>query len=427
MNDKRKTGLEWFILFVLAIRPALDVFTDVGVAIGPLRLNPAAAIGLLVILAALLYIFLLPWQTQKTSFKFLLPRAFLIWLVCLLGWAFMPMGATYLHETNRFIGLREWIRLLSIFFLFLALFFMARQGKTQAILHALFLSFIIPALTGLYQIFFHHGLLVKDVYRVNATFVHPNPFAFYLVLLLGVTFWQWRWSPRKFAWSLLLLLELGLLISTFSFTGVAMFGAMVLVIILGESRRLRWIGLGLILLFAIAFLATPTGWQRVKTELQLEQLDEIERTGRETSSITWRLLNWRFLYREWKKEPWFGHGLNTSKYINPMVKKGTGLGFDPHNDYVRYLAETGAIGLALFLGFLFSIGLALWRAYTRTCISQWKHGMLISIAIYTSWLVGSCSDNLITATGYQFALWAILALAVGTPSFNQANTQESNS
>jgi len=405
---------------VLVIRPSLDVFTDRGLTVGLLLLNPASIISLLLIAVCVLWLILQTNDERQSILFHWFTWVFLGWVALLFFWAWIPVYTTYLHGANVWVGLREWLRMLSLFCLFCLVGGLARAGKQNHLIYALLLSFLLPALVALYQNFSHHGMLVRGVHRVNGTFVHPNPFSFYLVLMLGLLFWQWRVSPYKIRWGVGLLLAFGLLLSTYSFTGAAMFGVMAGIIAIGENRKLRLLAFGLIAIFAILFLASPTGMQRVKMELQFDQLDEIERTGRETSSFTWRLLNWRFLYREWEKSPLFGHGLNTSKLINPMVKGGTAFGFDPHNDYVRYLAETGAIGFLLFLVFLVSTGSALLQSVRHEQTNRRKALGIVAIALFGAWLLGSANDNLISATAYQYGLWAVFSLVLFSSSHSTA-------
>jgi O-antigen ligase len=417
MKNGIKTAVEWFVIAVIAIRPALDVFTESGIALGAVQVNPAAGISLLVLLAGGVWLSCLPDSLRKEVLSGFLPLVFMGWLVLLFGWALLPIGAAYLHGGNSLLGIREWIRLITIFMLFLVVYQAAREGKGRVILGAVAVSFLIPGLVGLYQAVLQEGALVRGVHRIQGTFVHPNPFAFYLVTVLGVSIWGWRWAGQSILWGILACGQFFLLIMTYSFTGAAMFGAMVASIISGGvSARVRWIGLGLLIVFVLIFLATPAGWQRVKMELQFDQLDEIERTGRETSSLTWRLLNWRFLYRQWQESPWIGHGLHSSKSINPMVKKGTGMGFDPHNDYVRFLAETGFLGLLLYLAFLAGTGYVVWTAYSSLREGPESFLALTALGLYAAWVVGSFNDNLITATAYQFILWAVFAVTAGIAS-----------
>lgn len=415
----------WLFYTMIIIRPSLDLFTDNGFGIGLIHFNPAVFLSMAMIGLAGFYLIQLNSQTRIAIFNSYFTWIFTGWVFLLFFWALAPMNKIYINGENSLIGLREWVRLLSLLSVYFIAFILAQKGDGRKVITAVLLSFIFPAAMGIYQIVFHQGLLVRGVHRINSTFVHPNPFSFYLVLIIGITFWHWRWIGKKIYFSFLLLAEFGLLLATYSFTGMAMLAGLAGTLALGGNRKIRQAAIAMLLIFVVVFIVTPSGRQRIRMELKMDHLDEIERTGKETSSFTWRLLNWRFLYREWEKSPMFGYGLNTSKLVNPMIKKEDQTGFDPHNDYVRYLTETGLTGFLLFLFFLFSAGYSLWKAYRRCSIPPDRHYILVAMAVYVSWLVGSMNDNLISATGYQYVLWPVFAVALAGKEFFQEKSSVS--
>ncbi len=409
MKNKYRNWIEWIVLVFLAIRPSLDIFTDITLLPPPLKLNPASFLGISLIVLGAVWFLLLEKNERNQIIKQPITIALMAWLGLLFFWALVPFLK---HGSEGLPGIREWVRLLSYLPLFCILFYLAWQGYAHRILTSLFLSFIIPALVGYYQVIFHAGEMIKGVHRITGTFVHPNPFSFYLVLMLGITYWKIRWANKKPLWGLLLLVEVGLLLSTFSFTGAAMFGMLILGCVMGESRKIRLAAVAMMVIFVLGFMLTSTGWQRIIDETRIESLDEVERTGKETTSLIWRLLNWRFLIRTWEKSPWVGYGLETSPQINPM-KNPEGVGSAPHNDYIRYLAETGILGEIIWLVFLIVIGLGLREAIQKS-ETRWVGNFIwVAFALYAAWLVGSLNDNLITATAYQYCLWAVFAAAAG--------------
>ncbi|MFB3789234.1 MAG: O-antigen ligase family protein [bacterium] len=409
MKRRCVTGLEYSMLALIAARPSLDWFTDW--AAGPMRFNPAAAASLLLIAGAGLGLTLQPRENRNWLISHPMIRVLGIWLLLLLPWALI---APWLNGPPRSAALREWIRLVSILPVFGLALGLGRQNRASLVLHALLISLIVPALTGIYQLIFQEGSIVQGVHRIRGTFVHPNPFSFYLVLMAGLAYGKLREADRRAGWMILLLLIISLLIATFSFTGAGMFGVAVLVCALGESPRLRRIAIPALLVFALLFVLTPAGQKRLATVTQWDSLDEIERTGKETSSMVWRLLNWRFILRTWSKSPWFGYGLQSAPTVNPnRVDHGQGPGQDPHNDYLRFLLDTGLIGFALFLAWLDFTGRTLWRAARSTVSPPARRLAWTALALYAAWLAGSLNDNLITATAYQYCLWAVFGAALG--------------
>ncbi len=410
MKTTYKQWIEWIVLAIVAIRPSMDVFTDLTLIPPPLRLNPASFIGIFLIGLGVVWFLMLSPQERKTVFRQPITMALSLWLMLLLVWVVIPF---FRQDVDFIPSAREWIRLLSYLPLFLIVFSIASQGRLKHVVNALLLSLVIPVLVGYYQVLFHQGAMIKDVHRITGTFVHPNPFSFYLVLGVGILYWKLRWSLQRMGWGVLLVVVMGVLMATFSFTGAAMFGVLIVGCILGENKKIRIAAIALMIIFAAGFLSTNTGWKRIIDETKIESLNEVERTGKETTSLIWRLLNWRFLIRTWERSPVFGYGLATSPQINPM-KNPEGVGSDPHNDYVRYLAETGAVGAFLWLALLVAIGIGLWRAVCRAQTPEIRNFAWVALALYGAWLVGSLNDNLITATAYQYCLWAVFAAAAGS-------------
>ncbi len=409
MKNTVRLFIEWFVLFTIVIRPSLDVFTDLNIPFGPLSLNPAAILSLLLLAGGIMWFVILSPAERKWLLHLPIFQFTLIWMIVISPWGFVPL---WLKGSSHLECLREWIRLLSYLPLIAVVAHFVSKGNFQRIIWGLLLSLIVPVMVGLYQILFHEGALVRGVHRIQGTFVHPNPFSFYLVVMVGITLWCWRWKDHRILFGVVLAFEMLLLLFTFSFTGIAMLGTLILCLAVFESQKVRRMVLALGVLFIIVFLITPTGRYRLWEELEIENLDEIERTGRITNSVTWRLLNWRFLYREWVESPWIGYGLDRAAAVNQM-KRPSGVGHDPHNDYVRFMVETGVIGTFTVLAWLTSIGVALWRSLKQAKVARYRNFILTALGLYFAWLVGSMNDNLITATAYQYCLWAVLAAAAG--------------
>ncbi len=401
------TLFEKILFIILAIRPSLDVFTQLTWTEAILRFNPAALLSLFIIAFGFVCIMSCSKEERAAMFRNPLLIGLCIWILPLLLWAVIPL---FTIGMERLSGLREWVRLFSFIPLVMMVLYVTSKTKRLSLIYAVLISFVIPACVGFYQWLTHQGDLIKNVQRVSSTFAHPNSFAFYLVIIICLSVWLFRTSRRKFSAGITFVLSLALLISTFSFTGAITFIVAAFILTICENNLLRIGAVVAVLIFCIAFAVLPTGYQRLQEEIRVENLDMIERTGKETSSLTWRLVNWRFLYRQWKKSPVVGYGLDSTPMINPMLNRDQ-VGSDAHNDYIRYLAETGALGLGLYLTMLGFTGYALYQAWRRAVSFQAKNLALTSIALFVAWLVASTADNLITVTAYQYSLWTVLAAA----------------
>lgn len=407
MRTRIATVLERGVLVLLAIRPSLDLFTKKEIQLGTLALNPAGILGLVMIALGGAWLVTLSKEEKASLLSQPLAWVLALWMILLLPWAIFYFG----KASAGLEGIREWLRLLALLPIVLVGIHLSVKGRYRTVIHYILLSAVVPLLLGLYQLQFHEGLMVRGVHRITGTFVHPNPYSFFLVLLIGVTFWMWRTHSPQNRWALLLILEVVLLIGTYSFTGAAMLAVFIAVWILRMNSYIRLAALVSLLLFVLLFILTPNGRERIREVSQIDRLDEIERTGKETSSFTWRLLNWRFLYRTWKEQPWLGYGLGSSTRVNPNFNKYEGRGHYPHNDYIRFLVETGLFGFVLYLILLIGVGYVLWHAHRQDTVPEAQSLAWFAFCIYCSWMVGSINDNLSIATGYQYALWAFFASA----------------
>ncbi|MBI1388001.1 MAG: hypothetical protein GC154_06095 [bacterium] len=393
---------------LIVIRPSLDALTEYA-WLGAWKINPAALTGgLAALLGALWLITLKPADRRRTMMN-QLGLIFAGWLLCLLPWALVPMLG---HGVERAAGLREWLRLLSYLPLIWLGVHEAAGGRARALILAIAASAVVPAITGAAQGIFHTSPVIQGLHRIRGTFVHPNPFSFYLLTAAAAAYWLWRTERRK-RWAAALAALLAVLLATFSLTGLGMLGVWMAAVAWGEGGAARWsvIALGVMLIAGI--LATDTGRTRLAGLTRWDNLDEIERTQRVTGSHTWRLLNWRYLIREWKKQPVFGYGLASIPRVNPNINKQSGVGHDAHNDYVRYLVETGAVGLTLWLTMLAGVGAVLYRAWRKARAPDIRRLSLIGLALFCAWAAGSLNDNLISATAYQYPLWLMMAMAAG--------------
>lgn len=425
MNVACHRWLGWILVALLAVRPSLDVFSQWKTP-SPFALDPAPLVGAALLVLGALWFITLP-RLEKTAL-FREPLFWLLgaWLVLMLPWAALPYFAI---ENEGGAGMREWVRLLTLVPVAAFGFTLVKRGQLRVLLGVLLAGFAVPALVGLVQILAQTGSVIQGFHRINATFAHPNPFAFYLGVLLLLTFWQWQESAWRWGWGALFLLQLGLLAFTFSLTGAAMFLFSIAIALVQMGPKVRWGLLAAFLVFGGLFFATETGRERLANLPTWEDLDRIEQTGEEVPSHVWRALNWRFLYREWLKQPVLGYGLGSSTRVNPNQNwQQGGIGHEPHNDYLRFLVETGAVGALLWLAFLAGVGWRLLQAHRHCAQPACRRLIWLAFALYGAWLLGSVADNLIIATAYQYALWLVFGAAAGLPFMPPADAPtEANS
>jgi O-antigen ligase len=268
----------------------------------------------------------------------MLPTALaVLWLCVWTGVAVSTSGAS--TET-----IREGVREVSVVAL-AVIVYNARGVITVSIAARLVqvLGFV-PALIAVYQIATNTGANLAGELRAYGTFAHPDSAAMFFALAATASLWLYLESGRRRSDALLLTLFAAALVMTVSIDGLVTLVAML--IALGAVRpgsvRVKLGPCGIAALVVLVFFATPLGSQRItgesSTNLSASEL------GGSNTSLDWRLHKWKALLPKWESSPLIGRGLGTTT-IEGSILGNRYAGKPPHNEYVRYLVETGVIGL----------------------------------------------------------------------------------
>src|SRR5690606_4397899 len=149
---------------------------------------------------------------------------------------------------------------------------------------------------------------------------------------------------------------------------------------------------------ALVIVALIVG-QFVFDPLGISRVSEFESTELERSaavveappnSFEWRLINWRRLLDRWEDAPLLGHGLgSTDEIVSPLNHL-------PHSDPVRFLVETGALGLTLIS--------AAYLLVIRRLLRMMRQGPHASFAGATlATVVGVSTHGLVTHVSFNTA------------------------
>jgi O-antigen ligase len=276
----------------------------------------------------------------------------------------------------------------------------------------------ISALIALQQFATHSGVLIDGQIRSNGTFVHPDGAAMFFAIAAIASLWRYLdFGRRKLDLAFTVLFG-GATIATFSLAGLGALLAMLIAYgsLRPGSARLRLRAFGLAALVIVAFLATPLGSERLSNESSTNLNGS--RRAAENSSLAWRLYKWGALIEEWEEAPLLGRGIGST-----VVKEET-LGSTteekvPHNEYLRYLVETGIVGIAiLLLGLVLLLrALAARRppAGTPPSAEPGRDAVgALGLAVAIGCMVDALADNtfLYTTTGYAAVMIVAAVLAV---------------
>lgn len=274
---------------------------------------------------------------------------------------------------------------------------------------------IPPAIVALYQLATNTGADIAGELRSYGTFAHPNSAAMFFAIGATASLWLYLDHGRHRADALLVALFAAALLVTFSIDGLITLAAML--VAFGVLRPGSWrVKLGPSAIagaVVLVFFATPLGSQRIAKESTSAQ--SIER-GEGGSSLAWRFKKWKMLLSEWEQAPLVGRGLGTTVTVE-RVPGNEFIGEPPHNEYVRYLVETGVVGLIILLWGLAILArhLVRKRRIPGTLTAGTLNAATLAIAVVVGCLVNSLADNTLLNSPTCYAAALILAAVLALP------------
>ena len=252
------------------------------------------------------------------------------------------------------------------------------------------------------------GLSDFSDFRLQSTFSHPNIYAFYLVLLLGLALYVRASQAVDVSRRIRLLVTLYipllavflLLTKTRSAWGVC--GVMFLVYAIRIERRFL---LGL-LLVPLLFVSNPSLMDRLTDVTAATEVDDYSQLNdsNRLNSYVWRQALWESAIPQIMDKPLLGHGLETFKPATPRFFPLIGpQGIDGHNFYLQMSFELGVTGL-LAVAWLF--GCVAWRLARR-----WRRdppGILVISCILMTYVLESYSDNMHFYLSFNWYFWFVM-------------------
>ena len=377
---------EYFLLVVLVVRPILDITTATGG-------DPVLASGV----AALVVLGVIVWLAAQARARTLLPIS---WIgrtgIALL--VVMTLSAAVSSDPVR--SVLQVARLAAAVAVFLAVEqLLTDRARTRRVLLACYASAIVPILVAALQV--SSGTFLRSANglgRVTGTFVHPNAFGFYLVLLLVMGAGVLR-HLRGLPWAFVALVLAGgtvALVLTYSRGSWISLVAGIVVVGVLQSRKL-------LLLLPAGLLAVPLLAPSVLARLaDLGQSQSV--IGTPGNSFLWRVEHWLLVLRSARGHELLGIGPGASDFLGDRV-------LPPHNDFVRMYVETGMLGLLAYLALLTAAVLTGLHAL-RTRPAGLERGLAVgALGCTAAFLVGSVGGNLISQVVVLLYLFTFLATA----------------
>lgn len=384
------------LFLLLLIRPCLDIYTNEPVlSFFNFSLN-FSSITAIITLIFTSYI-IIKNHLRLKEVPLFLPVVFFL-VVTLIS---------SLFSIDRLTSLTEWVRLLSIFSLYLlGYLFIKTEKDLNKLIKIIILSALIPSALAIFQYFSQTGMSLpfEGIYnRIFGTFAHPNLFAYYLIIPVSILIYTYFVSDKKKIESLFLvfLSAVFFVVLILTFTRGAWLALIIFIFIIGIVKYRKFLFIAFIILILSYLLITP-----IKS-----RVDDL--ISNPTSSITWRLGLWSDSLNYVKERLFFGQGTGTAKeYI--LDKRGPQFGSsDPHNDYLKISLENGVLGLILYMLLITTLIYNLIKRYLSASQLNIKVFMLFLIALSISFYIMSFVDNVLRNTAMQWVFWSLVGAGFG--------------
>ena len=363
---------------------------------GPGIITIDKAIGALAVIA-----WVLEWTVNRRP---ILGNPQLWILAAFLAWTAVSVAGASNEKAALITSLR--------YLIFVTLYFLVIQmvggdrRRADVLLWVILAAAAAASVIGLVAFFGH------QVTRASGPISDPNDFGFILASSVPLGIYQLRWSVTrrgKLLCGAAVILVLACTLATFSRSALTGLSVATIWALLTGRLRFRWVLAVLACLagvVAVTILAAP----------QLVHLTFGQKTHIATQNVEVRLGYYQVEIDEWEHYPLTGVGPGNFVYrlyqFAPAVQETLPFPSDIQNisgedAYLIILAEQGAIGLALFLGYL-----ALsWVDLRRRFRDDERTDQLQS-ALAAGFIV-ACIGALFLAEQYYPPLWYLPALAAG--------------
>jgi putative inorganic carbon (HCO3(-)) transporter len=374
---------KFLLIMILLLRASGDVFLE-STRIG----------GLINVAVVMLATLLVLEQPRLFPRRHLAPWAIFLAL-CVFGVVMSPL---------KFEALRVLIAQMSYFSMFVAAFYMVRKPEDlQFYMKILLASSVIPVLYSFVDYALHHAE-GGGAYRIRSTFSHANIFAFYLTLMIGLTFYMFKQASarrdqfwRSCGWVLYLLVLLALLVGTRTRSAwMACFLMFFVYAVFFERRYLLYM-----VLFGVLGLFMPGVADRISDLGSGNQVG----TYAKLNSYAWRVYLWESGLN-WMRPSDFvlGRGLQAFKdqviYFFPL---SSGVNWNAHSVYVQLIYETGIVGLLCYLRLYYS---ALRQLFAMIKLDRLA-AFVVLMAVF-NFLLAAYSDNLLDYLNFNWYLWFLI-------------------
>jgi O-antigen ligase len=387
-----------FLLLLLAVSSIVDTLEQYRVlANTSFSVNAAGIINVGVVLLTIFYFLILKRGRFRVNKSLVLPYAlYLLW------------GAFSLaFSADRNSGVRFFVALANPFAVYLLLSDVVKtKRQAQRCMWIIILATLIPLAVGLYQATAggrSYAVLGYSYNRINATFAHPATYGMFLIFTVApllALYFETKKLETKVLWTaLLLLMMISALLTYIRIAWIALLSAVTIIL----SRKNRFLLAVVLVAVVVLALSVPS----LRTRIGSVLTQDTKLTMSQDPSTRFRVLAWNLALELFAQRPILGAGMGS--YF-PASAQLFSEATSPHNEYLRVLAETGVVGLALFVWVLFAIVRFSQKAYRSLTDPFFRSLALGALGASVAFVVLCVTDNPLVYHSVSIYFWALLAL-----------------
>jgi O-antigen ligase len=259
--------------------------------------------------------------------------------------------------------------------------------RLRSLLVAFFASLVVPAVFAILQLVGSapveplYGPAI-DVGRIQGTFVHPNAFATYLVVVIPLALALLRHVGTRVRVALVGCAAVAGVLLLFTYARAAWIAGLLAVLVVGwkQDKRIIAVLLGGVLLLTVAVPSVSTRLGELG-----QSRDELTE---DPNSLVWRIEYWGRILPSISESPVTGIGLG-------MVERDQAEGLPPHNVFVQAAAETGLAGVTALVLLVAALFGDLRRALASARPGLHRAVVVAAVAAASGFLLQTFSENLL--------------------------------
>lgn len=403
--------METFVVTLVVVRSSIEIFTlpevgRLGPSVGaPPPIDPAGVANLAIAALGAIWL-LIAWRDGRL----LRP--------CATSWALVALAAAAALSTFSAVSPSATavasVKVISVVTAILVIEQLVRSDPdvVTRLARAVLWSAVVPILVAAQQLVTGASAVVEAGLedRVRATFLHPNSFGTWAVIVLLVAAHRWSIETRAGRIGIAVLAtSLGFLLIMSGARGpwiALLVGALVY-----SARRVRSLGV-LVGVATVGFVVLAGPISSRFGDLSVDRYEDAP-----DNSLAWRFEYWDQLLGL-DHSPLTGFGLGGVEELPAAVTgfRDIYVGRAPHNSYLQVWLETGMIGTVALVALVVTIVLGLVRSYGRAPLGAVAHAAAQLTAFGLQWF----TENLVVSPIH----WLYLAAACGYPLLSASGRAE---